>query len=198
MVMAAGRQIAVQAPWPDLLPDGGLRRGSTVVVSGDVGFGVLSVVWSLMAGPTQRGHWTALVGIDDPGVVAMVDHGVSLSTTLFVPRPRDAWAESTADLLGGVDLVVVRPPSRPSHGVARRLVAKAKERRAVLVVVGEPRAPWPVPADVTLSVTAAVWQTTTQLRARELVVRLEGRGSARREGEVSLWVPTPSGHVAVA
>ena len=71
MVMAAGRQITVQAPWPGLLPDGGLRRGSTVVVSGDVGFGVLSVVWSLMAGPTQRGHWTALVGIDDPGVVAL-------------------------------------------------------------------------------------------------------------------------------
>lgn len=198
MVMAAGRQLAVQGPWPSLLPDGGLRRGSTVVVSGDVGLGVLSVVWSLVAGPTQRGHWAAFVGIDDPGVVAMVDHGVSLSHSLFLPRPRDVWAEVTADLLEGVDLVIVRAPSRPSHGVARRLMARAKERRAVLIVVAEPRAPWPVPADVTVRVTNSTWRTTTQLRARELVVRLEGRGAARREGSATLWLPTPAGHVAVA
>ena len=196
VAMAASRQIPVGAPWSTLLPDGGLRRGSTIVINSDAGAGALSVAFSVVAHPTSKGHWAALVGVDDPGVVAMAEFGVSLAHVLFLPRPRDAWVEATADLIDGIDLVVVRPPSRPAHGAARRLMARARERRAVLIVVSEPRSAWPVPVDVMIDITEADWRTDAMLRERVITTRVSGRGAARRGDDVRLLLPTTCGTVS--
>ena len=112
VALAKSRTLPLSEPWRALVPDAGLRRGSTVVVEAPVGLGGLSLALSLLSEASAQGHWAAVVGVDDPGVVAMVELGVDLRRVLFVPRPRGAWAESAADLLDGVDLGLVRPPAR--------------------------------------------------------------------------------------
>ncbi len=193
VTLAKSRIVPVAEPWASLLPGGGLRRGSTVVVHAPPGLGGLSVALSLLSEASARGHWVAVVGVDDPGVVAMSDLGVDLRRVLFVPRPRGAWAEATADLLDGVDLVIVRPPSRASHVAARRLMDRVRERGTVVLALTEPRAPWPLPADLTLHLTGSRWTMSSRLDARYVTLRVGGRGEAARGGEHVVVVPDVRG-----
>jgi hypothetical protein len=110
-----------------------------------------------------------------------------------VPRPRGAWAESAADLLDGVDLLIVRPPSRASHGAARRLIDRVRERGTVLIVLAEPASLWPLPADLSFDITNAQWATSSRLDARYLTVRIGGRGEAIRAGEHVVVLPNRRG-----
>jgi hypothetical protein len=141
---AATRLLPVLAPLVGLLPDGALRRGATVAVVGTPGMGATSLGLSLLAATSAAGHWGAVVGLDDPGVVAMAELGVDLGRVVFVPRPRGAWAVAVSELLEGVDVVVVRPPGRVAHTAARRLLARVRERAVVLVVLVEGDGEWPV------------------------------------------------------
>ncbi len=191
--LAKSRTVPLGDPWRALIPEGGLRRGSTVVVEAPVGLGGLSLALSLVSEASTRGHWAAVVGVDDPGVVAMVELGIDLRRVLFVPRPRGAWAESTADLLDGVDLVLVRPPSRPGHGSARRLMDRVRERGTVLIALSEPRAPWPLPADLFFRVTQAEWVASSRLDARYLTVHVSGRGALARGAEHVVVIPNRHG-----
>jgi len=79
---------------------------------------------------------------------------------------------------------------------ARRLVARVRECGAVLIVVTDPLAPWPLPADVQIDVKSATWVTSSRLLAREAVVRVEGRGAARAAREFTITVPDQRGRVA--
>jgi len=86
-------------PWGSLVPNGGLRRGSTVVVQAQPGLGGLSLALSLLTESSARGHWSAVVGVDDPGVVAMADLGVDLRRVLSCraragrgPSPRPTYS----------------------------------------------------------------------------------------------------------
>jgi len=191
--LAKSRTLPLGDPWRALVPGTALRRGSTVVVEAPVGLGGLSLALSLLSEASTQGHWAAVVGVDDPGVVAMVELGVDLRRVLFVPRPRGAWAESAADLLDGVDLVLVRPPSRAGHGAARRLMDRVRERGTVLIALSDPRAPWPLPADLSFRVTQAEWVASSRLDARYLTVRVSGRGEAIRGGEHVVVVPNRRG-----
>ena len=164
-----------------------------MLVQAQPGSGGLSLALSLVTEASALGHWVAVVGIDDPGVVAIADLGVDLRRVLFVPRPRGAWAESAADLLDGVDLLVVRPPSRAAHGVARRLMDRVRERGTVLVVLCEPGAPWPLPVDLSFDITGSQWATSSRLDARYLTVRVGGRGEAQRIGEHVVVLPNRRG-----
>ena len=176
---ATHRRIALDEPWRGLVPGEGLRRGSTISVQAPSGAGGLSLALSLLAGASARGHWAAVVGVDDPGVLAMADLGVDLRRVLFVPRPRGAWAESVADVLDGVDLVIVRPPSRAARGSARVLSDRVRERGAVLLVVSESASTWPLPVELSFSVTHAQWSASSRLEDRTLRVRIEGRAGVR-------------------
>jgi hypothetical protein len=193
VALAKSRTLPLGEPWGALVPGGGLRRGSTVVVQAPPGLGGLSLALSLLTESSARGHWAAVVGVDDPGVVAIADLGVDLRRVLFVPRPRGAWAESAADLLDGVDLLIVRPPSRASHGAARRLMDRVRERGTVLIVLAESGAPWPLPADLSFDVTQSQWATSSRLDARYLTVRVAGRGAAARGAEHVVVLPNRRG-----
>jgi hypothetical protein len=195
-VLAKSRVLPLDEPWRALVPGAGLRRGSTVVVQAPPGLGGLSVALSLLTASSANGHWAGVVGVDDPGVVAMSELGVDLRRVLFVPRPRGQWAESAADLLDGVDLLVVRPPSRASHGVARKLVDRVRERGTVLIVLSEPSTSWPVPADLSLVVTHARWATSSRLDARYITVRVGGRGELARGNEHVVVLPNRRGQAA--
>jgi hypothetical protein len=198
VTLATSRRLPLGEPWGALVPGGGLRRGSTVVVQAPPGLGGLSLALSLLSETSARGHWVGVVGVDDPGVMAMADLGVDLRRVLFVPRPRGAWAESAADLLDGVDLLVVRPPSRAAHAAARRLMDRARERSIVLIVLCEPNTPWPLPADLSFNVTRAQWATSSRLDARYLTVRVAGRGDAVRAGEHVVVLPDRRGRAAAS
>ena len=196
VALAGTRRLPLAEPWNAFVPGGGLRRGSTVVVSAPPGWGGLSVALSLVTEASARGHWAGVVGVDDPGVEAMADLGVDLRRVLFVPRPSDAWAESAADLFDGVDLLVVRPPSRPARVAARRLMDRARERGVVLIALGEPNSPWPLPADLSFYVIRAQWAASSRLDARYLTVRVAGRGEATRGVEHVVLLPDRRGRAA--
>ena len=70
VALAKSRMLPLGEPWASLVPNGGLRRGSTVVVQAQPGLGGLSLALSLLTESSARGHWSAVVGVDDPGVVA--------------------------------------------------------------------------------------------------------------------------------
>ena len=193
VTLAKSRIVPLSEPWASLAPGGGLRRGSTVVVHAQPGLGGLSVALSLLSEASAKGHWAAVVGVDDPGVVAMSDLGVDLRRVLFVPRPRGAWAEAAADLLDGVDLLIVRPPSRPSHAAVRKLMDRVRERGTVLIALTEPSAPWPLPADLSFHLTSSRWVMSSRLDARYVTLQVGGRGEAARRGEHVVMVPDARG-----
>ena len=193
VALAKSRVLPLGDPWNALVPGAGLRRGSTVVVQAAPGLGGLSLALSLLTESSARGHWAAVVGVDDPGVVAIAELGVDLRRVLFVPRPRGAWAESAADLLDGVDLLIVRPPSRAAHGTARRLMDRVRERGTVLIVLAETIAPWPLPAELSFEVTQTRWEASSRLDVRYLTVRIGGRGDAARAGEHVVVLPNRRG-----
>ena len=194
--------LTVVPPLADLFPDGSLRRGSTIAVTGPAGRagGGVSLTLALLAAASGAGCWCALVGLPGLGAVASHDLGIDLSRLALVPRPGTAWAEVTAALIDGVDLVVLCPPFPPRPAMARRLVARARERRSVLVVTG--RHGWPEHPDVELKVSDARWDGVGTgegyLRRRRMTVTATGRRSSARPRRRHLWLPTPTGTVADA
>jgi hypothetical protein len=116
-----------------LLPSGGLRRGSTVVVRGST-----ALLFALLAVTTAAGSWAAVVGMPELGLLAAVEFGVVLHRLALVPQPGAELGAVVAALLDGVDLVVVATDgitllrSRGAN-LARRLSARAGHGGAVLL-----------------------------------------------------------------
>src|SRR5437879_10744297 len=82
--LARERTLPVLPALAGLLPEGGLRRGSTIAVSGGT-----SLALALAAGPSQAGSWCAAVGLPSLGLVAAVEGGVVLERFPLVARPGD-------------------------------------------------------------------------------------------------------------
>ncbi|MDX3657060.1 hypothetical protein PV646_07055 [Streptomyces sp. ID05-26A] len=175
---ATGRVLPVRGELAGLLPWGGLRRGSTVSVGGST-----SLLLALLAGATADGCWAAVVGLPQLGVLAAAELGVAVQRLALVPRPGSDPGQVIAALLDGVDLVAVACPLPPS--LARRLTARARQRRAVLIAFGS----WPS-ADVELTAESVGWNALDDgaetLRRQQISVRSGGRGSAGRAKQVLL------------
>ena len=202
VVPASARTIPVSEALAPLLPGGALRRGTTTVVAGLPGAGATSLGVSLLAEASSRGHWCAAVGFADPGVVAMAELGLDLRRAVFVPHPRAGWAEAAGELFDGVELVVLQPPTRVPHAAARRLMARAQDRRVALIVVTDAADRWPIAPELLLSVTSSVWQGIGlgdgRLSSRLVEVKVTGRRGATRPTTFDVWLPSPSGAVRVA
>jgi hypothetical protein len=190
-----------------VLPDG-LRRGSTVEVSGAAG--VMSVVLALLAAPSQQGAWSAAVGLPLLSADAVAGHGIDLARFALVPRPGPDWTTVVGALLDSLDLVAVRlprPPARLGDADARRLAARARQRGSVLipVAVGDGQVGWPT-ADVRLRADipagerswAGIGPGHGRLQQRHVVLRARGRGSAARPREGALWLPDRCGTARAA
>ncbi|HEY1990349.1 MAG TPA: hypothetical protein VGG43_12850 [Acidimicrobiales bacterium] len=196
------RLLPVAPPLDALFPDRSLRRGSTIVVTdggtaGAVGGGV-TLALALVARASQAGSWCAAVGIPGMGAVAARDLGIDLVRFALVPWPGPAWAEATAAMIDGADLVVLCPPFPPRPAMARRLIARAKERRAILIVLPG-RAGWPECPDLRLAIDAVHWDGIGTgegyLRQRRMTVTATGRRSATRPVVRQLWLPSPTGSI---
>jgi hypothetical protein len=176
----------------ELLPAGGLPRGSVVAVGR----------WSLLclalaAGASAAGAWCAVAGLPQLGVVAAADAGLDLDRMLLIAEPGTLWPQVVASLLDGCELVLLRPPAQPSAQVRRRLEATVRRFGGVLVVAGE----WDG-AQTRMLVARQEWAGIGaghgRLRARRVQVVADGRGAAAQSRAQWLWLPGPDGSVTVA
>jgi len=182
VVLARERVLPVPGPLGTLLPGGALQRGTVATVGGEPGSGATSLAFGLAAAATAAGEWAAAVDLPGTlGGLAAAECGVELSRFAVVRGvPNDRWATVVAALLDGVSLVMADVPRGLRAGDARRLVARARERSTVLVmVVPSPRA-WPADAPLRLWAEGGTWPGLEPgrgvLAARPLQLRIEGRG----------------------
>jgi hypothetical protein len=207
---ADARVLPVHPRLAGLLPDGGLRAGTTVVVQGST-----SLLLTLLAEASRDGAWTVLVGYPAAGMAAAADAGCDLARTLVVPLPAGSGVDAPAvlaALIDGMDVVVVGPEVELLDQDRRRLTTRARDRGTVLVAAppalsssaGSLRRPsagrrastqregW-AGAHVVLEAVEGAWagidQGTGWLRRRTLRVRRTGRGSASRPLHLDVEVP---------
>lgn len=182
MILARDQRLPVVPALAGLLPDGGLPRGTVVGVGGPGG--ATSLALALAAGPSQAGSWTGAVGFPALGLVAAAELGIDLARFALVPTPGGQWATVVAALVDAVEVVLVRPPARVRLTDARRLAARARERGAVLVVLGDQEC-WPESLPLRLVAAAVEWDGIGDgfghLHRRHIEVVVTGRGAASRE-----------------
>jgi hypothetical protein len=176
----------------ELLPRGGLARGSVVAVAE---FGLLAL--ALAAGVSVGGAWCGIAGVPEAGVLAAAGLGLDAERTLLVPDPGNAWPQVVASLLDGCELVLLRSPAQAPAPVRQRLEATLRRSRGVLLVVGD----WPG-AQVRLQVLTQGWTGLGdghgRLRACCAQVMADGRGEAAAARTRWLWLPAEDGSVTVA
>ena len=214
-VVDPGAVLPVIPALVDLLPDGGLRRGSVVSVlgpeaAGPAPSGATSLLLALLAAASAAGSWAAVVGVADLGALAAAELGVDLSRLALVPAPGPNLTGIAAALLDGMDLLAVAGVERLSAAERTRLTARARQHGSVLLPLGS----WPG-ADVTLRCSAARWSglgsgpasgvtpsgvapsgvARGRLRERELLISVGGRGRAGAGGSVLLRLPGATGRV---
>jgi len=236
-LLPADRVLPVLPGLTGLFPGGGLPLGGTVLLGPAAapealvgsGFGasgltsalpnrvsgLTSLLLLLLAGASSRGHWCAVAGLPELGLVAAVELGADLDRLVLVPRPgsEGRWQSVVTTLLETVDLVCLVPdaPVRPAD--ARRLSARARERRSTLVVLdaasptgvargfpcggpvraGRIVARWPGPSDLRCSVRESSWSGLDRghglLSFRQLEAEAGGRGAASRPRNSRLRLP---------
>jgi hypothetical protein len=176
----------------DLLPRGGLARGSVVAVPES---GLLCL--ALIAEASAGGAWCGIAGMPEAGIAAAAGLGLDPERTLLVPDPGTTWPQVTASLLDGCELVLVRPPMRASAQVRQRLEGTLRRGRGVLVVAGD----WPG-AQIRFRVAAQGWTGLGdghgRLRECCAEVIVDGRGEAARPRTRWVWLPAADGTVTVA
>ncbi|MEV8324446.1 hypothetical protein [Kitasatospora sp. NPDC056731] len=175
----------------EVLPDGGLRRGTAVSVAG----GDTGLLLALAAGVKEtEGGWAAAVGLPDLGLAAAEGYGLDLRRLLVADDPGPHWAEVVSVLAGAVELVMLRPDGPVPPKLATRLAAVLRRSGCVLLVAG----PWPGAA-LRLGVRSGRWfglgDGYGQLAGRQVEVVAEGRGSAVRGRTARLWLPDEHGAV---
>jgi hypothetical protein len=185
------RVLPVPPELSGLLPNRGLRRGSTVAVAtgqSAPGSGGTSLLLALLSAASRAGSWCAVVGVPELGALAAAESGIALDRLALVPNPGPEWPTVVAALIDGVDVVVAAVPGPISASIASRLVARARQRGSVLMPFGR----WDG-ADVTLQVMHGMWDGLGagrgRLRRREVTITARGRGAAARPREITLWMP---------
>jgi hypothetical protein len=189
LTKAPARALPVRGELAELLPWGGLRRGSTVSVRG-----ATSLLLALVAAATAEGCWAAVVGLPRCGALAAAELGVAVHRLALVPHPGRDQSEvekTVAALLDGFDLVAVATPV--TQATARKLSARARHRKAVLLPFA---VPWPG-ADVELTAIPGPWTGLSAghgvLAGRTVTVQATGRGAAARPRQTSLSLPGTTG-----
>jgi hypothetical protein len=191
-VVAGEHSLPVLPGLRDLLPGGGLARGSVVTVPGA---GLLLL--ALAAGASAAGAWCALAGVQEAGVLAGANLGLCPERTLVAPRLGPNWPQVVSSLADGCEIVIVRPPSSLPPQSLRRMEATLRRAGGVLLVAGE----WPG-AQLDLRVGGREWTGLGdghgRLRACRAEIRVAGRGAAGRERTSWLWLPAEDGSVLPA
>ncbi len=182
LVLARDRLIPVPGTLGALLPAAGLQRGTVVAMEGELGSGITSITLELAAAATRVGEWAAMLDPDGTlGGLAAGEAGIALDRFAVVRAvPAARWATVVAALLDGVTMVVAAIPQNMRISDARRLVARARERSAVLVAVGS----WPADAALRLHADGVRWSAPVGgpalLGEHAFRVSVSGRGVVPR------------------
>ena len=109
---AAGSKELLPVPQAlaELFPEGGVRRGSTITVSGSS-----SLVLAVLAEVSQHQGWCAEVGSPLLGSAAAAEAGVDLERFVRVAEPGEQWPSVVASLLEAFDIVVIHPAASRSR-----------------------------------------------------------------------------------
>lgn len=146
-----------------------------------------SMLGLLMAGPSADGAWCGVVGTSRLGLEALAATGVRLDRCVLVPEPQDAWLDVTAALIDVLGVVAVVPPTSVGEHDASRVMARLRNRGAVLLTMGQM---WPR-ADARLGMSDVEWvglgQGHGHLQARRITVDVQ-RGTAPARSR-RLWFP---------
>lgn len=193
------RTLPVPGAFVDLLPHGGLQRGSLVATGG---IAATSLALALAGPVTRSGAWVGVVGLDGVGLLAASELGVDLARVLLIDDPGPArWAATVAALTDAVDLVLARPPAPVATGMQRRLSARCRERGSVILQVGGSPGMWATAPDLLVSAGVPEWQGIGaghgHLRGRQVEVSVTGRRGADRPRRCSMWLPGPDGQIAL-
>jgi hypothetical protein len=187
LTLARERLLPVAEPFGGLLPGGGLRRGTVVSVEGTGTTGATSLAFALAAAATEAGEWAAVVDLHGTlGLEAAATAGVTLERFPVVRHvTADRWATVVAALLDGITLVVAEVPRHARAGDTRRLVARARERDAVLVALPAPGATWAGDSALRIVSEGGSWvgamRDAGPITGRALQVRVGGKGAAARD-----------------
>jgi hypothetical protein len=200
VTLAQEHLLPVPAAFEGLLPWAGLRRGSTVSVTATGVGGGTSLALALVAEASRAGSWTVAVGLPSLGLVAAAEAGVALERLVLVAAPeRAVWGGVVAALVDGFDVLLLHAGRGGVRQVdARKLVARARERGAVLVQLGPG---WEGEADLSLRIVEARWEGLDEgyghLLTRRVTLEVTGRGAAARPRRAQLWLPSADAPVAV-
>jgi hypothetical protein len=185
LVLARSRALTVPGSLAAAVPE--VQRGSVVVVGGPAGSGATSVALGLAAAASAAGEWAAMV--EDSATVgglAAAVAGVDLARFAVVrPVSRDRWSTVVAALLDGMSVVLATVPRGLRVGDARRLIARARERAAVLVPIGADPGVWPVEAALRIEACGGAWSGlgagdgVLASRRPDMVVTGRGRPAGR-------------------
>lgn len=183
--------LPVPAGLADALPFG-LRRGSTLAVTSSV-----SLLLALLGAPSEKGAWSAMVGMPAISAEAAVEAGIDLRRLAIINPPGGgwtgaSWTTAVGALLDAVDVVVARPGVNSiADGDARRLTARARTKDAVLILFGQQAASWPA-VETRLSARHGRWSGIGdgygRIKGRQLLVSVTGKGRSARTRDTELWL----------
>lgn len=172
-----------------LLPGRGLRPGAAYSLGSSS-----SLLFALLAQPSQTGSWCGVVGMPGFGAEAAERAGVDLSRVVLIPDPGARWLAVTSTIADVLPIVAVRPPERAKDSDIAKLAGRLRDRGTVLLVQG----PWPQ-TEAMLDVTDPRWSGLGDgdgyLSDRELTVTVSSRRfpvprSAR------MLLPAPDGAIS--
>lgn len=172
-----------------LLPGRGLRPGAAYSLGSSS-----SLLFALLAQPSQTGSWCGVVGMPGFGAEAAERAGVDLSRVVLIPDPGARWLAVTSTIADVLPVVAVRPPERAKDSDIAKLAGRLRDRGTVLLVQG----PWPQ-TEAMLDVTDPRWSGLGDgdgyLSDRELTVTVSSRRfpvprSAR------MLLPAPDGAIS--
>jgi hypothetical protein len=191
--LAHQRTLPVVDPLAALLPAGSLVRGQAVACRG---VAAPSLALALAIEATVAGAWLAVVGMPWLGVEAAAELGIPLERLVRVDPGDSDWADITAAVLDGFEVVITPVPRRLPAAPLRRVQARVRAREAVLVAVGDPG---PLAADVVVESSTQMWEGIENgwghLCGRRVTVEVSGRRVPRRR-RADLWLPASGGGVA--
>jgi recA bacterial DNA recombination protein len=183
----------------------GLRRGSTVLLGGAEGAGATSLAFALLAQATTDGMWCAVVGPPDLGMVAAAELGVDLERLVVVAAPGARAATAIGALVEGCDVVLLRLPVAMTRTEMLRLSARARQRRVLVMLLGDPRSralAWPEAPDITVRIRSSVFYGieggSGRIAGRRVELETIHRRAAGSRAPVALWLPAETGELRLA
>jgi hypothetical protein len=216
---ARERTLPLLAAFAALVPQAALQRGSVVACDGPA---AVTLALALAAGPSQQGAWVGVVGLSSVGLAAAGELGVVLQRLVAVVEPLptaaaadpaaptagpaavagrfddERWGDVLAAMVDGFDVLLLGPGAQQVRpATARRVLARAQARGAVVLTVGAPV----FGADLRFEATGATWIGLGAghgvAQGRRAVVQLSGR-RVPRQRLAELWLPDAAGQVQPA